>query len=470
MPVRKLLVASQKSGIGKTTTSINLAAAAALAGTRVLLLDADPLSNVSTALHLGSHPFRRPLRQSGVDLPGVLVCDVLPGLDVLSPYEAGACSDADLDDLLRLLNAPQFQASYGCLVVDAPPFLGANPGQLVGACDGYVIVMRAEPLAHRTLPAFLELVQRSRRDRPASLHGILLTLPEGEPPGGRWERELRGRLGARVFQEAIPYDEEAGLAVEKGLILTQTAPESPAGAPYHRLAAALHLADNPVPLKKAVGAAALAAAAALQPVGAGAPAHGPVRPASPVRTPVEEAPDETPDVESLDELDLPPRPSKPSMPSFANLRVAPPSLTLPAFNPPPAARAKLQPVPTGPEEEPSAPTAPKPGAAAPGGTLPWFVAVGLAVVVGVGLRFVHLPDFMLPVAVGLAVAAAVVLALRVLAATPEAPPKPLTVLAAPSPRKTKNVEKSDGRRDASARLASLTRNSPSGSYRRPRRK
>ena len=56
MPVRKLLVASQKGGIGKTTTSINLAAAAALAGTRVLLLDADPLSNVSTALHLGSHP------------------------------------------------------------------------------------------------------------------------------------------------------------------------------------------------------------------------------------------------------------------------------------------------------------------------------------------------------------------------------------------------------------------------------
>ena len=127
MPVRKLLVASQKSGIGKTTTSINLAAAAALAGTRVLLLDADPLSNVSTALHLGSHPFRRPLRQSGVDLPGALVCDVLPGLDVLSPYEAGACSDADFDDLLRLLTTPQFQASYGCLVVDAPPFWAPTP-------------------------------------------------------------------------------------------------------------------------------------------------------------------------------------------------------------------------------------------------------------------------------------------------------------------------------------------------------
>src|SRR5437660_2510227 len=86
MPVRKLLVASQKGGVGKTTTSINLAAATALAETRVLLLDADPLSSVSTALNLENHPGRRLLRDSGVDLPGVLVRDVLPGLDVLSPY------------------------------------------------------------------------------------------------------------------------------------------------------------------------------------------------------------------------------------------------------------------------------------------------------------------------------------------------------------------------------------------------
>ena len=290
MPVRKLLVASQKSGIGKTTTSINLAAAAALAGSRVLLLDADPLSSVSTALHLGSHPFRRPLRQSGLNLPGALACDVLPGLDVLSPYEAGACSDADLDDLLRLLDAPPFRASYGCLVVDSPPFLGANPGQLVGACDGYIVVMRAEPLAHRTLPAFLELVQRARRERPTPLYGILLTLPEGEPPGGRWERELRGRLGGRVFAEAIPHDEAVGRAVEKGQIVTQTAPESAAAAPYHRLAAALHLADNTAPLQKLGGAAVLAAAATavLQPVGAGAVALGPIRPVAPLRAPVEE--------------------------------------------------------------------------------------------------------------------------------------------------------------------------------------
>src|SRR5438874_9516558 len=76
--VRKLLVASQKGGVGKTTTSINLAAATAMAGARVLLLDADPLSSISSSLNLAQHPNRQPLRREGLDLPGVLCCGVIP--------------------------------------------------------------------------------------------------------------------------------------------------------------------------------------------------------------------------------------------------------------------------------------------------------------------------------------------------------------------------------------------------------
>src|ERR1700730_8137478 len=76
--VRKLLVASQKGGVGKTTTSINLAAATAMAGARGLLLAADPLSSISASLTLSQHPQRQPLRQAGIDLPGVLAGNVIP--------------------------------------------------------------------------------------------------------------------------------------------------------------------------------------------------------------------------------------------------------------------------------------------------------------------------------------------------------------------------------------------------------
>ncbi len=240
--MRKLLVASQKGGVGKMTTSINLAAAAARAGARVLLLDADPLCCISAALNLHQHPRRQPLRQVGLELPGVLVSNVLPGFDVVSAYEDGSCEDADLEDLLKVLAAADFAEQYGCLIVGSPPFMGANAGQLLGSCDELVIAMRAEAMAYRTLPAFLELVQRNKNAaRPINLRGILLTLPEPDAEGERWERELRGRFGGRILPTVIPYDEEIRKALEAGRIVLQAAPESPAARQYVHLAEALGL-------------------------------------------------------------------------------------------------------------------------------------------------------------------------------------------------------------------------------------
>jgi chromosome partitioning protein len=464
-PVRKLLVASQKSGVGKTTTSINLAAAAALGGTRVLLLDADPLSCVANTLRLAAHPGRSTLRQIGLDLPGALVCDVAPGLDVLSPYDAGPCSDADLDDLLRLTDAPPFRDSYGCLVVDSPPFLGANPVQLVGACDGLVIVAQAEPLAHRTLPAFLELVQRSRGERPIQTHGVLVTLPEGEEPGDRCERELRGRLGSKALPLSIPFDEEVRRAAVQGRVVAHTRPDSPAAVQYHRLAETLKLAEDPLPLKKAPGPAPLLAAAAALLAPVGAAGRGDVFSAPPVsEAPEADAPEDT--VHDKPAPDLPP-PSMPELPTFSGLaKVSPPSLTLPAFRPPPAAIGRLETKPTGPEEEPR-PASPRRSSDS-GSPVPWVIGVGLAVVLGVGLRFVQLPDYMLPLAVGFAVAAAVVLVLRLLLTAPEAP-RPEQTLTAALPRPAAKRPPADGRNDAPTRLSALARSSASGPYRRPRR-
>jgi chromosome partitioning protein len=186
---RILALANQKGGVGKTTTSINLAAASAMQGARVLLIDADPLSSICASLQLTNHAQRQNLRRTELDLPGVLIPDVITNLDVLSPYDEEGCSDEDFGRLLQVLNSPPVAGVYDLLVANTPPFLGTNPYQLFSLCDEFLIVMRAEPLAARTLPAFLELAQRSRvKGAESNMRGILLTLPEGENIGGRWER------------------------------------------------------------------------------------------------------------------------------------------------------------------------------------------------------------------------------------------------------------------------------------------
>jgi chromosome partitioning protein len=438
--VRKLLVASQKSGVGKTTTTINLAAAAARAGARVLLLDADPLSSVSAALNLPEHPQRRALRQAGVDLPGVLVCNVVPGLDVLSPYEEGGCSDADLDRLLRASATPAFQESYGCLVVAAPPFLGANSGPLLAACDDYVVVMRAEPGSYRTLPAFLELVQRGRQgSEPIRLRGILVTLPEGEFVGGRAERELRGRLGGRILPQVIPFDAEAVRAREQGLALVQAAPESPAAEQYQALMAGLSLAEQAGEQADAEAEASLRRAAAAVQVAKGKSRA--VRTLAAVAVP---AADELPGLEdppppsfapeapaALDDAPDLGAPVEPEMPTVSQIIHLPslPRRSAPAPRPEPEPRPKRKPrvePPSEPAAETPAPAAAEKPAAPGASSYPWLIWIGAAIVFGVGLRYITLPEFMLPIAVGVAASAAAVLLLRLLMtadAPPAAPPK-----------------------------------------------
>ena len=140
--MRKLLVASHKGGVGKTTTCINLAATIAQAGSRVLLLDADPLSAIGASLNLAAHPGRQSLRQAGIDLPGVLVTDIIPGMDLVSPYEEGSCNDTELSELLTMLAHSSFGDCYSTMIIDTPPFMGANPVELLNVCDEFVVVMR----------------------------------------------------------------------------------------------------------------------------------------------------------------------------------------------------------------------------------------------------------------------------------------------------------------------------------------
>jgi chromosome partitioning protein len=419
--VRKFLIASQKGGVGKTTSVINLAAAASLAGARVLLLDADPLSNVSTSLNLGQDPKRSRLRDSGVDVPGFLVRNILPGLDVLSPYEEGGCTDEELGQVLSLVSSSQVKDCYSCLLVNTPPFLGTNPGQLLAVGEEFLLVMRAEPLASRTLPAFLEVVGRAQRQgATAQFRGILLTLPEGEPMGGRWERELRGRFGNRILPHVVPHDPEVVETQLFNRILVHSNPESPAAVSYNLLVETLALAVN-LPRHQPDAMQALCAAAATlgttpprrppelvspPPASAEAAAKEEPKPREKVlsgmrpgdlrRPPERKRPGDHKLPEPAKKPSRPVRlPSAPVSPSGLHNRVKTPA------HAPVVDAAKPQPV---------APSQKPPASGVNHAMV--LLSIGLAVVLGVSLRFLKIPSFMVPVLVGVGVAAVIIAVYR----------------------------------------------------------
>jgi hypothetical protein len=236
-------------------------------------------------------------------------------------------------------------------------------------------------MAYRTMPAFLELVQRSRpAGNPMRMRGILLTLAEGDAPGCRWERELRGRFGTRVFSDVIPWDEEVGKWLLFGQVVSHASPNGPASARYHALARDLGLAETAAPANRN-GSPLLLAAAALGPA--------PARTRAPARAGAE-----------------------PVLATGAEELVA-------ASAPPSDSRAEAKESfrkdePAGPET-PAPPVAPSAVVARPHhppAAQPRYAWVGAAVVIGVLMRFVPLPDWMLPIIVGVCVSALVLVALR----------------------------------------------------------
>ncbi len=243
--MRKLLVASQKSGVGKTTTAINLATVTAKKGNRVLLVDADPVGTVSMSLSLTSHENRKKLRDVGIDMDGEICCEVTPGLDVLSPYDEGIGTEENFEKLLEMLDSEEIRENYKCVILNSPPFMSDRPRHLLRGCDEFILVLRAEPLAFRTLPLFQEMVKTINEEDGADLRGILLTLPEQ----GRWELDLRRYLGRKVLPQTIPNDPEVPRAESAGQAITQANPNSNAALQFTALSNDLDL-GNKAPLKE----------------------------------------------------------------------------------------------------------------------------------------------------------------------------------------------------------------------------
>ena len=242
--MRTLLIASQKGGVGKTTTAINLACAAARAGTPILLVDADPLSSIAAALNLAAHGNRQSLRDLGLDCDGVILRAVTPGLDVLAvPYADAAPSADALADTLRALESDSLRARYSQIILDAAPATaGAAARQLLAAADEVIVVLRAEPLAYRTLPTYLELLRDAKAGGAKIMfRGLLLTLPPSESAGDAWEEQLRRRFGSHLLPQTIPYDTEVGKAFLLGRSVVDLYPSAPAATRVPRARGSLGL-------------------------------------------------------------------------------------------------------------------------------------------------------------------------------------------------------------------------------------
>lgn len=213
---KSIAVASQKGGVGKTTTAINLALGLSLAGKRTLLIDLDPQANATSGLGaeptdrcpfvaLGQNPTRWPEHVNETrfaDLylvPPVLSYDYGPEIRKIHPEQVRAIRN----ELVSL------QPEFDFVIMDCPPAAGPVPTLALQLADAVLIPVQAEYFAMEGLSQMLPRIDqvREERDDPLELEGILLTLFDPALELSNEVRaEVRGYFPDHTLATVIPRD------------------------------------------------------------------------------------------------------------------------------------------------------------------------------------------------------------------------------------------------------------------------
>ena len=247
-PARVIALCNQKGGVGKTTTTINTAAALAEYGRKVLLVDFDPQGALTRGLDVepddGKTVYELLLNRK-MSASEVIVHTEVEGLDLipaniqLSAAEIQLVAEPGREKILAGVLRP-ILGDYDVVMIDCQPSLGLLTVNALTAAHGVMIPVACDYFALKGLELLInntvELV-RERLNESLKIDGILATMFDPRTLHSRsMLNELNEKYGATVFRSVIKMTVKFKDSSEKGRPVTQYAPSSEAAELYRAVA------------------------------------------------------------------------------------------------------------------------------------------------------------------------------------------------------------------------------------------
>jgi chromosome partitioning protein len=245
---RVISMCNQKGGVGKTTTTINLGAALAEFGRKVLLVDFDPQGSLSVGLGLNPHEMDLSiynlLMQRDVSIDEVIVPTNVPGMDLLpsnidlSAAEVQLVQEVAREQTLQRVLQPAL-SEYDVILIDCQPSLGLLTVNALTASDGVVVPLECEYFALRGVALLKTTIDKvtERLNPKLRIDGVLGTMYDGRTLHGR---EVMERLvqawGDTVFHTVIRRTVKFSDSTVAGEPITTYASTSPGADAYRQLA------------------------------------------------------------------------------------------------------------------------------------------------------------------------------------------------------------------------------------------
>jgi chromosome partitioning protein len=247
-PARIVAVCNQKGGVGKTTTTINLGAALAEHGRRVLLVDFDPQGALSVGLGIQPHELDRTvynlLLERNVTAQDVMIKTCVDGMDLLpsnidlAGAEVQLVHEVGREFVLGRVLQPVIP-EYDIILIDCQPSLGLLTVNALACADGVLVPLECEYFALRGVALLMETIEKvsSRLSPKLAMDGLLATMYD---PRTLHSREVLAGVvagfGDKVFHTVISRTVRFPDATVAGEPITRFDPTSNGASAYRELA------------------------------------------------------------------------------------------------------------------------------------------------------------------------------------------------------------------------------------------